>query len=276
MRAMIFAAGLGTRLKPLTDCKPKALVKIAGKSLLEWQLERLIGFGFNKIVINVHHFGALIEDFVVDYLRRCHHRGVEIYISQEYDLLRDTGGGIRHASALLNDGEPFLVHNVDIFSNLNLSEFYNSQIAQMESDSSILASVLVSGRYSNRRMLFNKERRLVGWMNIETNEVKSQFEELKAISYSADCKQLVEQKGLFPYAFGGIHILSPKALEVMLGCEEKFPIVEFYINHAKEYKIMGAVVEELNLLDVGKIEQLPTAEKFIVEHYINDYDKTYR
>ena len=268
MRAMIFAAGLGTRLRPYTDSKPKALVEICGKSLLEWQLERLIYFGFNEIVINVHHFGEQIEDFVVNYLRRCKHSGVELYISQEYDLLRDTGGGIKHATTLLSDGEPFLVHNVDIFSNLNLAEFYRSQRSEMERDSSILASVLVSGRYSNRRLLFDRQRRLKGWMNLDSKEVKSPFEEIANLSYSAQAEKIIEDMGLAPFAFGGVHLLSPKALEVMESQPERFPIVEFYLNNAKQYKIEGAYMENLQLLDVGKIEQFPQAEKFIREYYL--------
>ena len=112
MRAMIFAAGLGTRLKPITDKMPKALVEVGGKTLLERQIEELKTAGFNEIVINIHHFAQMIRD----YLAANGNFGADIYLSDESDELKDTGGGIKQASSLLNDGEPFLVHNVDILS----------------------------------------------------------------------------------------------------------------------------------------------------------------
>ena len=161
MKALIFAAGLGTRLRPLTDDRPKALVEAGGKSLLEWQLIRLSSFGFKDIVINVHHFGQMVEDAVRSFFEKNPHCGLRVQFSEEFDLLRDTGGGIRHASSLLSDGEPFLVHNVDILSDLDLRRFYNSCCRKMKS-SDVIGCVVVSGRYSDRRLLFDSGMRLRG------------------------------------------------------------------------------------------------------------------
>ena len=160
MKALIFAAGLGTRLKPLTDTMPKALVPVGGKPLLEHVASKLIAAGYDQLVINVHHFADQIRAYVAE-------RGgwgVDVQFSDETDLLRETGGGIRHAAPLLAGDEPFLVHNVDILSNLDLAWF---RAQHREGD---LATILVSERETQRYFLFDDEGRLVGWTNIATGE----------------------------------------------------------------------------------------------------------
>lgn len=198
MRALIFAAGMGTRLKPLTDTLPKALIPVCGKPLLEHLIEKLKEAGFCEIVINVHHFAQKIRDFV----REKDSFGIDIFFSDETDLLRETGGGIRHAAALLNDGEPFLVHNVDILSNLDIRAFYETHLSGLlelhsgAPEQSVvreggeknsvgidgevpLATLLVSQRETDRYLLFDSDNNLVAWMNIKTGEVKSPFVELQ-------------------------------------------------------------------------------------------------
>ena len=250
MKAMILAAGLGTRLKPLTDDKPKALVEVAGRPLVEWQILRLYSYGFADIVINVHHFGDMVEKRVKEFLEREEHPCLNISFSEEFDLLRDTGGGIRHASDLLSDGEPFLDHNVDILSDMDIEEFYSSCRSKMEEDEQIISYVLVTGRYSDRRLLFDNTLRLKGWENIKTGEVKSQFGDIA---------------GLQPFAFGGVHVLSPKALEIMKSWPEKFSIVDFYLQNSFSSKVMGEFLEDATIIDVGRLENLPKAEEFMKE-----------
>ncbi len=263
MKALILAAGLGTRLKPLTDTKPKALVEICGRSLVEWQILRLYSYGFSDIVINVHHFGDMVEAAVKEFLEREEHPALKISFSEEFDLLRDTGGGIRHASSLLDDGEPFLVHNVDILSDMDVEEFYSSCCARMKEDKDILSCVLVTQRYSDRRLLFGKDMKLMGWENIKTHQVKSPFEEIVCLNGRDDAHTRLEGMELSPYAFGGVHVLSPRVFEIMANWEEKFSIVDFYLSNAASSTITGELLPDTTIIDVGRLENLPAAEEFI-------------
>ena len=156
---MIFAAGLGTRLKPLTDHMPKALVPVAGKPMLEHVILKLIAAGFNEIVINVHHFANQI----IEFLKEKENFGITIHISDETDCLLDTGGGIKKAASFFTDGEPFLVHNVDILSNTDLKSLYDYHI-----NSNNDATLLVSSRKTVRYLLFNAQQDLCGWINKDT------------------------------------------------------------------------------------------------------------
>lgn len=245
MKAMIFAAGLGTRLKPLTDTMPKALVPLCGKPLVCHVMKKLVSSGFDEIVVNVHHFADMIED----YLRSEGGLGAKVYISDERDMLRDTGGGIMHARRFLESPDGyFLVHNVDIISDLDLHGF----ISRCRPDA--LATLLVSERETVRYLLFDGSMRLVGWTNISTGEVRSPYPDLDV----AACRRL---------AFSGIHYVSTgifKAMEDVLGdggaCPERFPIIDFYLKAAAAYPIYGAEAKGLHLVDVGKMQSLHEAQ----------------
>lgn len=239
MQAMIFAAGLGTRLKPLTEKIPKALVRVGDKTLLERVINKLKGAGANKIVVNVHHF----SNQIIDFLRGNDNFGVEILISDESDKLLDTGGGIKKASSLLSKTSPVLIHNVDILSNVNLKSFYESNL---NND----ATLLVSKRKTKRYLLFDANMRLVGWTNIETGEVKSPYKDLQPSKYKK-------------YAFSGIHIFSPKLFGYMNDFPDKFGIIDFYLDVCAEANIKGYLKEDLKLMDVGKLDTLSQAEEFI-------------
>ena len=207
MKAMIFAAGTGSRLKPLTDHTPKALIPIGGKPMLEHVILKLKSSGFDQIVINLHHLGNQI----VDFLEANNNFGVRIEISDESDYLLDTGGGIKKATSLLCGNEPFLIHNVDILSNVDLKKLYDTHV-----QTNPLATLLVSQRNTSRYLLFNKENRLCGWRNHETGEVKSYYPYFDPDQHNE-------------YAFSGIHVLSPKILELMEEWTGKFSIINFYL-----------------------------------------------
>ena len=164
-QAFILAAGLGTRLKPLTDTMPKALVPVCGKPLLQHQIERLTSAGFTRIFINVHHFADQIVDFVEKYkVQSAKYKDVELLISDERTELLETGGALRHAAYLFDPDMPVLVHNVDILHNVNIAEFYAQHQAA--------ATLLVGHRDTSRYLVFDDAHRLIGWTNIKTGEVK--------------------------------------------------------------------------------------------------------
>lgn len=231
---MIFAAGLGTRLKPYTDTMPKALVPVAGVPMLKRVITRLVAAGYDDIVINVHHFA----DRIMEYVAANDNFSVKISFSDETDLLRETGGGLRHAAPLLRDSDgPVLVHNVDIISDLDLAWFSNQH---REGD---LATILVSDRKTARYFLFDSDRRLVGWTNVETGEVRSPYGSIDP----DQCGKL---------AFSGVHMVSPMLLDLMEDWPEKFPIVDFYLTYCRKYNIRAAVPQELKMFDIGKAETL--------------------
>ena len=244
MKAMIFAAGLGTRLKPLTDHMPKALVPVAGKPLLQILLEKLQIAGFDDIVINVHHFADQIEDWCAQ-----NPMGMKIRFSDERRQLLETGGGVRHASPLLKDADRFLIHNVDILSNVDLDRFYR-QGAPWD------AALLVSQRETQRYLLFDHDMRLVGWTNVKTGEVKSPYPNLDPGKYRK-------------YAFSGIHQMNSCLLTRMNDCPEKFSIIDFYLSLCSTCPIYGIVQEGLRLLDVGKMDTLNEAENFLMHDFMN-------
>ena len=240
MRAMIFAAGLGTRLRPLTDDRPKALVRVAGDTLLGHTVRRLQAAGVDEFVINAHHFSQQI----VDYLEASGNFGSNVRVSVEKDRPLETGGGIRHARPLLEGAGHFLVHNVDIISNLDIGKMVSS----CRPDA--LATLLVSDRVTKRYLLFNSDLRLMGWTNVETGEVKSPFGDLNP----DDCIKL---------AFGGVHYISDAVFPLMEGWPEYFSIIDFYLAAAAEHPIYGYVQEGLELIDVGKTAALGQAESYL-------------
>ena len=238
---MIFAAGLGTRLKPLTDNLPKALIPIAGKSLLEHVILKLKEAGFYEIIVNIHHF----PDQIIDFLKANNNFGIRIEVSDERDLLLDTGGGIRKASWFFDDGKPFLVHNVDILSNVDLKELYQQHVR-----SNSLATLVVSKRDTFRYLLFDDNLRLNGWINEKTGETKPEgFTEPELYS---------------KFAFSGIQILSPRVFGLMEQLEPKFPIMDFYLLIAASQTITGFVPDNYKMLDVGKLDVLDEAERFVM------------
>lgn len=240
MNAFIFAAGLGTRLKPLTDTMPKALVPVGGKPLLAHVIEKLKAAGCKKIVINIHHFG----DMIIDYVKSQNNFGVEILFSDERQMLLETGGAIKHAVDLLGD-EPFLIHNVDILSNVDLKA-----LIAAHSDADSATTLLVSKRNSTRALLFSPEGNLTAWTNKTTGEVKSPYSDI-------DITKLNE------FAFSGIHIFSPRLFKYFGAYPEKFSIIDFYLNTCKDEKIKAYTQEGLQLLDVGKLDSLERAEEFV-------------
>jgi Nucleoside-diphosphate-sugar pyrophosphorylase involved in lipopolysaccharide biosynthesis/translation initiation factor 2B, gamma/epsilon subunits (eIF-2Bgamma/eIF-2Bepsilon) len=241
MKAMIFAAGVGSRLKPLTDEIPKALVPLNGKPMLEHVILKLKAAGFHHVIINVHHFGQQIIDFLI----ANDNFGLNIQISDERDYLLDTGGGIKKAMGFLQGEEPFLVHNVDIISNVDLRALYAYHLADNP-----LATLLVSKRETSRYLLFDKQSKLCGWRNRETGEVKSYFPDFDPLQYTE-------------YGFGGVHVLSPKIFEWMEEWTGKFPIINFYLSICAKTNILAYPAENLKLFDVGKLDFLVRAEDWM-------------
>jgi NDP-sugar pyrophosphorylase family protein len=242
MKAMIFAAGLGTRLKPITDTLPKALVPVGGEPLLHHVIVKLREAGYDDLVVNVHHFASLIEDYLAT-----HDYGVKIQISDETEALLETGGGIAHArDLLLPTEEPILIHNVDILSNLDLA-WFRSQVRP-----EAVSTLLVSERKTSRYLLFGPDMRMMGWTNVSTGEVRSPYppEALEG------CKR---------YAFAGIHNVSPAIFKAFedAAMPDRFPIMDFYIEQCKNHPFYGVVAQDLKLVDVGKLDSLDQAEEFL-------------
>jgi len=237
MKAMILAAGLGTRLKPYTDDKPKALVQIGEHTLLEHTIFRLIEYGFDEIMVNTHHFSQMLIDFV-----NSHDFGVKINISDESDRLLDTGGGIVKAENFLNGEEPFLVHNVDIITDIDLKLLYQSH-----SNTTSIATLSVSKRESSRVFLFNDKMNLSGWKNNLTGKI---------IIPDSSRQPLTE------YAFSGIHIISPEIFS-LINSKGPFSIVDAYLSLCSKYDIKGYDVSNNFVIDVGKPHNIPMAEVFL-------------
>lgn len=260
MQAMIFAAGLGTRLKPLTDSMPKALVRVGGEPLLKRVIFRLKDAGFNSIIINVHHFASQI----IDYLKENDNFGLDIKISDETSGLLETGGGIKKAIPLFNPNDQILIHNVDILSNVDLKKFYSVDRRVMCKSCGVPhrqagAVLLVSWRKTKRYLMFNDDMLLVGWVNIETGEIKSPYAEVK----SSTVDEL--RKNYNMYAFSGIHSFSPQLFPFMSEYPDKFPIMDFYLQNCDKIAIKGYVKEDLKLMDVGKLDTIDNAEIFLEE-----------
>ena len=245
---MILAAGLGTRLKPLTDSMPKALVPVGGRPLLDLNIRKLQGQGYDRFVVNIHHFAQQIVDYVgeQDYAPLVH-------FSDETEALLETGGGLKKAAPLFVDDEPVLIHNVDILDNVNYDWF--SRQHQQDED----AVLLVSRRKTKRYLLFDNAMRLMGWKNIETGEIKSPYEYIRRTGLS----QHGEPLNMF--AFSGIHSFSPRLFSLMDRFPDRFSIIDFYLSVCHRSHIVGLVKDDLQVLDVGKLDTLHDAEKFLEE-----------
>lgn len=242
MKALVFAAGLGTRLRPLTDHKPKALVELCGVTMLERVITNIKNCGITDVVVNVHHFG----DQIIDFLKDKDNFGINITISDERDLLLDTGGGILKARHLLEGDEPFLVHNADILTDLNLAEM----IAYHKANGADV-TLLAKQRSTQRYLVFCENNQMVGWTNIATGEVKP-----------ADL--VVKQENSL-LAFGGVHVISPRIFDSLakFATEPKFSIMQYYIAACRDISIAGYNPDGYNWFDIGKIETLQKAEQFL-------------
>ncbi len=238
-QAMIFAAGLGTRLKPLTDTMPKALVRVGGQPLLWHVVQKLKAAGYERLVVNVHHFAEQI----VDYLKANDHFGLDIRISDETSGLLETGGGIKKALPLFDPESPILIHNVDILSNVRLERLYDLAASEAAADAAVDALLLVSNRKTKRYLQFDDEMRLSGWKNIETGEVKGE-----------------EGRSL---AFSGIHIIGPATFPLFDDMPDRFGIIDFYLRFCHQCAFLGYEQKDLQLLDVGKLDTLEQAEQFL-------------
>lgn len=257
---MILAAGLGTRLKPLTDTMPKALVPVGGQPLIDIVIARLMAADYNHFVVNVHHFADQIR----------HHVSMRDYagmvqFSDESQQLLETGGGLKKAAPLFSDDGPILIHNVDILDNVDYDWFARQHLADED------AVLLVSRRKTKRYLLFDNAMRLLGWTNVETGEVKSPFPWLRSMDLTVDddLNVIPLNSHLTPptsqisaFAFSGIHSFSPRLFPLMDRFPERFPIIDFYLSVCHRSRIMGCLKADLRLLDVGKLDSLEQAEAF--------------
>ncbi|MFY1045327.1 nucleotidyltransferase family protein [Chryseobacterium sp. GP-SGM7] len=235
MKALIFAAGKGTRLKPFTDHHPKALAQVNGVPLLERNIKYLKGFGITDFVINVHHFG----DQIISFLKENNNFGCKIEISDESNELLETGGGLIFAKEFLNHGEDFLIMNADILTNIKIDDFvkYHKEIKDF-------ATLAVSDRESSRKLLFNDDLVLRGWLNIQSGE-----------------QRLAEfNKGFRPLAFSGVHCINPVIFD-KIKRTGKFSVMEEYLDLMQTEKIHG-FVHDCILVDVGRPESVIEAEKY--------------
>lgn len=232
-KAMILAAGLGTRLGHLTSQRPKALVEWKGVPLLEHVILKLRDSGFTEIIINVHHHAGMIVDFV----REKKDFGIRIEFSHEKKSLLDTGGGIARAAWFLKDG-PFLVHNVDIISSIDLNSFMAAHLRK-----GALVTMAVKQRDTSRSLLMNAEGYLGGWRNNRTGET---------ILTDEDCKELI------PIAFSAIHVIDPEVLK-LFPPQERFPIMPFYLDLAKKHRIYLHRHDADSWMDMGKPESFDIA-----------------
>lgn len=237
MKALIFAAGLGTRLRPLTLSTPKALVPVGGVPMLERVIGKMREAGMEECIVNAWHFSEKIAGFI-----NSRNFGIKVSVSmEEGDEPLETGGGIKHAVPLLGTGR-FLIHNVDMLSNLDIPWF----VSKDREDA--LATLLLVDRPSDRYLLFDDEMRLVGWTNVKTGEIKSPFRDFDPALYRK-------------YSFCGIHILSSDAFALMDAWPERFPIIDFYLKSAAAHPIYGVVATDLRLIDIGSPETLAEAEE---------------
>ncbi|MBN1986403.1 MAG: nucleotidyltransferase family protein [Prolixibacteraceae bacterium] len=236
MKAMIFAAGLGTRLLHETSDKPKALVEIGGKTLLQRAIEKLKDEGFDNIVVNVHHFAGQIKTFLQE-----NDFGIQIHISDESGRLLDTGGGLKKASHFLNGNEPVVIYNVDIISNLSLQK-----LVEYHTQTGALATVVVRSRQTQRYLKFDAQKRLVGWLNKKTGETRI-----------SDPKNFINGVEM---AYSGIQVIQPKIFDY-LPAENKFSVIHWYLELAKNHLIKGYFDDSEIWMDVGKPEQLEKARR---------------
>ena len=236
MKALLFAAGLGTRLKEHTQNQPKAMVNLAGKPLLQHAIEHLKHFGITDITINVFHFA----EHIISFIEKNDSFGITIHISDETNQLLDTGGGLKKAGQFLRGTEPILIYNVDVISNLDLNE-----LLRYHQEQKTLASLVVRSRETSRYLMFDRNLQLAGWKNYSSGEER--------ISRS---ESFAEAQ---PLAFSGIHLIQPELLE-MITEDGKFPIMDLYLRLAEKHAIKAFVDHSELWMDLGKPEQLQAAD----------------
>lgn len=234
---MIFAAGIGSRLKPFTDTKPKALLPVQGKPLLQHNIERLIQFGVRDFVINVHHFA----DQIIEFLQKKNYFGVNIKISDERDELLDTGGGLEKAKFLLEGKDPIILQNADVITDISYQEMLRFHI-----ENNAIATLAVQGRQSSRYLRFNMANELCGWENVKTGE---EIESKKETQF-------------LKLAFSGVHVISQDFLQ-HINMQGSYGIVKIYLELAKVYKILGYKHDQNYWFDVGTPEKLADLNEFL-------------
>ncbi len=246
MNALILAAGLGTRLGELTSDRPKALVEVCGRTMLEHQLRHLSAAGFDRFVINIHHFAPKVRAFLEEH----QNFGLDIRLSDETDLLLDTGGGIRKAMRLFGSGQPVLVHNVDIFSSVDLKALYRGHI-----ESGADSTLLVAQRSTSRYLYFDTSGMLCGWSNEKTGQVRSPYPGFDKSQFT-------------PCAFQGIHVVSRTLLPLLDEVPEpRFSITDFYVDNAARLRLRSVLSDPGNWVDAGKPETLERASQIIRAYY---------
>jgi len=240
---MIFAAGLGTRLKPLTDSKPKALVTVNNRPMLEWVILRLIKYDIKNIIINVHHFAEQI----IDFLRSRENFNIQIEISHESNLL-DTGGGLKKAEWFFEGEKDILVHNCDVFSDVDLKNIYLEHVSK-----DAAATLCVSKRQTSRYLLFNSDGTLCGWKSLRENK-------------TLWAKNAVKKTDAF--SFNGIHLLSGKLLKKFKAVD-KYPIIPEYLRLAGENRICAYDASGDHWADLGKAENIENIHKKFNREYFS-------
>jgi NDP-sugar pyrophosphorylase family protein len=239
VKALLFAAGLGTRLKDYTQNKPKALVSLAGKPLIQHAIEHLKSFGITDITINVFHFAEQVIEFIDEH----NSFGINIHISDERDQLLDTGGGLKKAGVFLKGNEPIVIYNVDVISNLDLNA-----VLKYHREQKALATLVVRRRKTSRYLMFDRNLQLAGWKNFSNGD-----------TIISRAKEFQEAE---PFAFSGIHIVQPEILDLITE-EGKFPIMDLYLRLAKKHLIKAYIDQSDLWMDLGKPEQLLAAEELL-------------
>jgi NDP-sugar pyrophosphorylase family protein len=238
MKAMILAAGLGTRLKPFTDKHPKALALVNGKTLLQRNIEYLQEFNIKEVIVNVHHFAHQI----IEYIEANNGWGSTISISNETNEVLETGGGLQKASWYFEHEENFVLMNADILTDLDLNKIIQQQLQQKP-----LATLAVTNRESSRYFLFNQQQQLCGWRNVKTN----------------DEKIVRANNGLTQKAFSGIHVIHANIFS-LIEQKGKFSMVDVYLNLANQHIIQCFDHSETHFIDVGKPENISIAEGIFI------------
>ena len=265
MKAMILAAGLGTRLRPLTDARPKALVTVAGRPMIHWVIARLARYGFTDIIINAHHFAEQIEAFAAAY----DDPGVSLTVSVEEEIL-DTGGGVRNAAWFFDREEPFLVHNVDVLTDLDLSGLMNAHLADAHSASGALVTVGVKERKSSRHLLFDRSDCLCGWRSEVTGETRDVTGETRMVRPS--------RGKITPVPFMGVYVMSPAALARMQEAGP-FSIIDFFLDLAGAGNGEGVRAfraEEARWADLGSVDRIAAAERLFGADWFEGLDASGR